>query len=93
MKITAAVFALSLVLLSGCGAGAIVTQSEYAQLQTGMSYSQVAGAVGDPGTESQHMSVMGIDQRTYMWQNANGSNLICQFQNDKLISKTATMLP
>lgn len=81
------------VVFSGCGgAPAIVTQDEYSQIQTGMTYQQVSGIVGDPGNQSQKQEIVGITTETYIWQNANGSNLICMFQNGKLINKTATML-
>jgi len=71
----------------------IVTKSEYDQIQTGMSYSQVAAIVGDPGSQSQKQEFMGTVNTIYTWQNGDGSNLICMFDNDKLINKTQTMLP
>jgi catalase len=81
-------------LLAGCGgSSAVVTQAEYSQIQTGMSYQQVAAIVGDPGTQSQKQEIAGFTTETYMWQNANGSNLLCMFQNGKLVNKTGTQLP
>lgn len=81
-------------LLSGCGSvGAKVTKAEYDQIPVSASYAQVASVVGDPGENSQHQEMMGITTDIYTWQNPDGSNLICMFQNDKLINKTQTQLP
>jgi catalase len=83
----------ALIVMAGCGSSPVVTQDEYSQIQTGMTYQQVAAIVGDPGTQSQRQELAGFVHETYMWQNANGSNLLCVFQNGKLINKTGTLLP
>lgn len=81
--------------LVGCGsASRVVTAEEFSQVNNGMSYSQVVSIVGAEGnlTSSNYMDgvpgVMGsIDTRAYIWQNKDGSNMICMFQNDRMMTK------
>jgi hypothetical protein len=55
---------------SGSGSGAIVTQSEYNKIESGMSYDQVVTIIGAKGT-----AVANVDTQltTYEWRNSNGS--------------------
>lgn len=80
--------------LSGCSSNKVVTMDEFSEISNGMSYSQVVSIVGESGTENSSTTmpavpgVMGqLETKSYMWQNADGSNMICMFQNDSLISK------
>jgi hypothetical protein len=50
--------------------------------------------VGEDGTESSSNTMQGVPgvmetvvTKAYTWQNTDGSNMICMFQNDKMISK------
>jgi hypothetical protein len=82
-------------LLIGCSAGhQVITLDEYNQVSDGMSYSQVVSIVGEDGKENSSSTMPGVPGYTeaiitkaYSWQNADGSNMICMFQNDRLISK------
>lgn len=55
---------------SGSGGGTIVTQSEYNEIENGMSYDQVVAIIGTKGT-----AVANVDTQltTYEWRNSNGS--------------------
>lgn len=61
--------------------------SQYNSLQTGMSYSQVAATMGDPGSQMSHVEMSGITSDMYSWANGNGTSCNAQFQNDSLIAK------
>jgi hypothetical protein len=65
----------------------VVTMSEYSQVQNGMSYSQVANIIGDPGRETTRSEVAGFTTVGYSWQNSDGSNMQAMFQNGALITK------
>jgi hypothetical protein len=83
--------------LGGCGVVSIsnvVSLADYNQIQTGMSYTQVESIIGSPGTETAHTHMDGvsgvmpsIDDVIYSWQNADGSNMLAMFQNDRLTTK------
>jgi hypothetical protein len=64
-----------------------ITLSEYNQITSGMSYSQVTGIIGESGAEMSRSDFGGIVTVMYMWQNGDGSNMNAMFQNDKLINK------
>lgn len=72
----------------------VVSLGQYNQIQSGMTYEQVQQIMGSPGTPtaSNHMPSYGgvtpdITDTSYMWQNADGSNMNAMFQNDSLIMK------
>jgi hypothetical protein len=69
--------------------GNIITLSEYSQVQNGMSYSQVAAIIGDPGQETGRTDApeLNLTITMYSWQNPDGSNMQTQFSNDKLTTK------
>ena len=59
-----------------------------------MSYHEVTTIVGSSGDEQATGLVDGIAgvsqsviTKIFMWQNADGSNMSCTFQNDKLVIK------
>lgn len=93
--IRAAVCVTALLGLVGCGSAShVVTLDEFNQISNGMSYSQVVSIVGAEGSlaSSNYMDgvpgVMGsIDTRAYMWRNNDGSNMMCMFQNDRMMTK------
>lgn len=88
-----ALLALSLAGCGGMGEG-VVTLEEFNKIQIGMSPLQVTEIIGEPGKLSgQSVSpavpgVMGeMKIEMWSWQNADGSNIIITFQNDKVESK------
>jgi predicted Zn finger-like uncharacterized protein len=79
----------------GLFGGPAVTQSEYQKVTNGMSYSQVAQIIGEPGEETSRSNVEDvpgmaakIETVSYQWINPDGSNMKAIFQNDRLITKT-----
>jgi outer membrane protein assembly factor BamE (lipoprotein component of BamABCDE complex) len=88
------VLGLSLLLLCGCGSvGAKVTKAEFDQVQSGMTYSQVAAIIGDPGEKISESDMAGFHTVMYMWRNPTGANMNAMFQNDKMINKAQINLP
>jgi hypothetical protein len=73
----------------------VVTMSEYQKVTNGMSYSQVALIIGEPGEEASRSNIEvvpgvteSIETVSYQWINPNGSHMNAIFQNDRLITKT-----
>ncbi|BAU14079.1 hypothetical protein LEP3755_46240 [Leptolyngbya sp. NIES-3755] len=65
-----------------------VTLSEYNQIQSAMSYSEVIGIIGSSGSEQSRVEVPGTPETVmYAWQNSDGSNMNAMFQDDELVSK------
>lgn len=65
-----------------------VTLDKYNQLETGMSYAEVVGILGEEGTEMSRTDMMGIVTVMYMWDGKSfASNMNAMFQNDELVSK------
>src|SRR5688572_20689992 len=75
--------------LSGCSSTSVaVTESEYDQLKTGMTYAQVSSVIASPPSQSQRESMASdVVRETYTWQNSDGSKLITFFLNGKLLTK------
>jgi ABC-type uncharacterized transport system permease subunit len=66
----------------------IVTLAEFNRIQTGMSYSQVVGIIGAPGTEISRSEIGGYLTIMYQWQNEISlGNMNAMFQNGALVSK------
>lgn len=72
----------------------VVTMPEYQQVANGMSYSQVAQIIGDPGEVISSSHIEGVpgvkasvDTVSYQWVNPDGSHMNAIFLNDRLISK------
>jgi Domain of Unknown Function with PDB structure (DUF3862) len=88
----------SLLSVSGCNRSPVVTKAEFDQLETGQTYDQVKGIIGDPGKETMHDVAAGIMTGThqtltaYTWTNPDGSMASAEFENDKLTSKMQTGL-
>jgi predicted Zn finger-like uncharacterized protein len=75
--------------------GPVVSMSEYQKVANGMSYSQVAQIIGEPGEETGRSNIKSVPGVTanletvsYQWINHDGSHMNAIFQNDRLISKT-----
>lgn len=68
--------------------GDIVTMAHFNQIQIGMTYEQVAQIIGNPGSQTGHQEMMGITHTSYSWQNPGGPNMLCMFQDGKLINKS-----
>jgi hypothetical protein len=65
-----------------------VTLSEFNQIQSEMSYSEVVGIIGASGAEQSRVEVPGAPETVmYAWQNSDGSNMNAMFQDDKLVTK------
>jgi predicted Zn finger-like uncharacterized protein len=78
----------------GLFGGTVVTMPEYQKVANGMSYSQVAQIIGEPGEEISSSHIEGVpgvkasvDTVSYQWINPDGSNMNAIFLNDRLISK------
>lgn len=78
--------------LGAPGTKIIVTEEHFNQLQNDMTYAQVERLIGHPG-KSAKGTVLDLAGTVYVWRNTNGSNLVCLFQDNKLINKTNTSLP
>jgi hypothetical protein len=66
----------------------LVTMSKYNRLRDGMSYEDVARAVGSRGSEISRTSSGGYTIVMYGWENNNGSNMIAMFENGRLTTKS-----
>jgi hypothetical protein len=80
--------------LQDLGPQSVISLDEFNRISEGMSYSEVVGIVGQEGTESASSSMEAIPGVTeehtfkhYTWQNADGSNMIAAFDNDRLNTK------
>jgi len=69
------------------------SMSDYNQITTGMSYSQVSTILGDGGKELSRVDIKGVPLTiSYQWQNTDGSNIIVIFQGDAVTSKAQALL-
>ena len=68
------------------------TLARYSSLQTGITYANAIGILGDPGVEVSSNQIAGFKTVMYSWKNANGSNMNAMFQNDALIQKAQSGL-
>jgi predicted Zn finger-like uncharacterized protein len=79
----------------GLFGGPVVSMSEYQKVANGMSYSQVAQIIGEPGEETGRSNIesvpgvtANVETVSYQWINHDGSHMNAIFQNDRLITKT-----
>lgn len=86
------------ILVASCdgsfGMESVVTSSEYQQIRSGMSYSQVTRIIGASGEELSRNHMQGVpgvmasvDTVMYQWVNSDGTNMNGIFQNDSLVQK------
>ena len=80
--------------IPGLRAGHSITKEQYQRIEMGMSYAEVCKIIGWPGDEMSRNQINGvngvmptIDTVMYGWSNANGSNILLMFQNDRLIQR------
>lgn len=66
---------------------------QFNRIQTGMSVNDVESIMGSPGEPMVDSSVAGYTGQMYKWQNADGSNMIVQFQNSAVVTKAQFGLP
>ena len=64
-----------------------MTLAHFNQITSGMSYEQVEGLVGSPGTLLAESNVAGYDTKIYMWNGTLGGNANVTFQNDQEVDK------
>ncbi len=75
----------------------IVTLAEFEQVETGMSYQEVIGVIGDPGiaitppTTAEGTDGNGETSR-YIWKNDDASNMKATFRDDQLLTKSQLFL-
>lgn len=69
-----------------------VSADAYQHIQTGMTYEEVRGVVGFEGEEKARTELGGATSVMVQWINADGSGLICQFQDGRLVTKAQTGL-
>ena len=70
------------------------SRSDYNQITTGMSYSQVKTVLGsNEGKELSRVDIKGAPLTvSYQWQNDDGSNIIVMFQDDAVTTKAQALL-
>lgn len=64
-----------------------ITGDEYARIREGMTYTEVARIVGDPGEEISSSDIAGYRTVMYSWVNFDGSNANAMFQNGRMVTK------
>lgn len=71
----------------------IVTFEQSESLKAGMTLAAVRGLLGSSGNLlSRDRSTNGVIGQTIVWQNPDGTNLCCNFENDRLVYKSAFLL-
>lgn len=71
----------------------IVTIEQSESLKAGMTLAAVRGLLGSSGTlVSRDRNINGVVGQTILWQNPDGTNLCCNFENDRLVYKSAFLL-
>jgi len=70
----------------------IVTLGEFNQLQIGMTYDQAKAIIGAEGAFMTGSQMTGFKTAGYQWDNADGSNAMLVFHDDKIIVKSQVKL-
>ena len=71
----------------------IVTLEQSESLKAGMTLAAVRDMLGSKGNFlSRDTNIKGVVGQTIVWQNPDGSNLCCNFENDRLVYKSAFLL-
>lgn len=69
-----------------------ITLQKFIAVQEGMTYQEVVGVIGSPGTLQSEVSVSGHNAQVYSWMNPGGSNANVQFSNGKVVGKAQAFL-
>ncbi len=70
-----------------------VTIEQAESLKAGMTLAAVRGLLGSSGSfVSRDRNINGVVGQTIIWQNPDGTNLCCNFENDRLVYKSAFLL-
>ncbi|CAN5514643.1 hypothetical protein BH10CYA1_BH10CYA1_54010 [soil metagenome] len=70
-----------------------VTLEQSESLKAGMTLVAIRALLGSTGNLlSRDHNIKGIIGQTIVWQNTDGSNLCCNFENDRLVYKSAFLL-
>lgn len=70
-----------------------VTLEQSESLKAGMTLSAIRAMLGSSGNfVSRDTNIKGVVGQTIVWQNPDGSNLCCNFENDRLVYKSAFLL-
>jgi hypothetical protein len=69
-----------------------VTNKQAESLKADMTLAGVRKILVSQGVMVSHSNFHGEESQTWLWQNANGSSLCCNFENDRLIYKSAYLL-
>jgi hypothetical protein len=74
---------------AGNSTQARITLRVYEQLQTGMTYKECLAIIGTDGVQKDltYVRKSGLMITTYIWQNADGSNIMAEFENNRLFTK------
>jgi hypothetical protein len=89
LTILAALAGLS---LAACSRHEVVTYGDFRSMRPGMTYQQVAGVIGHPGSvlregESVEGGIVPEGGKAvYVWKNKDGSNMTAAFKDDRLIN-------
>lgn len=74
------------------GAGNKITYADYLEITNGWDYAKVKEILKTDGSELSKVTVSGSISAVYLWKNADGSNIVITFQDDKVISKAQSGL-
>lgn len=68
-----------------------ISLAEFNEITEGMTYDEVTGIIGGPGTVASSSDMAGTKTVMYTWEGSNdsglGANANAMFQNDKMITK------
>lgn len=71
----------------------LVTIEQAESLKSGMTLAVIRSLLGSSGNlVSRDTNIKGVVGQTIVWQNPDGSNLCCNFENDRLVYKSAFLL-
>ena len=70
----------------------LVTLGEFNQLRIGMTYEQAKAIIGAEGALMTESDLAGAKTAGYQWDNADGSNAMLVFHDDKIMVKSQVRL-
>jgi hypothetical protein len=71
----------------GTTTGGAVTMRQFEKIAPAMSYGEVVQILGREGTDLGKRKWGPNETQTFIWSNADGSNVTCEFDNTVLFSK------